>query len=118
MNSYIPIILASIVSIGFVLLTLVGTHFLGPKRNSKVKNESFECGIDSQGDARFPISVKYFLVAILFVLFDVEVVFFYPYAVNFLDMGWQGFYAVLIFVSFFLCGFYYVIKKGVLDWNK
>ena len=118
MNSYIPIILAAIVSIGFVALTLVGTHFLGPKRNSKVKSESFECGIESKGDARLPISVKYFLVAILFVLFDVEIVFFYPYAVNFLEMGWQGFYAVLIFVAFFLCGFYYVIKKGVLDWNK
>jgi len=118
MSSYIPVLLASAVSIGFVVLTLVGTHFLGPKRASKSKDEAFECGIESQGDARFPISVKYFLVAILFVLFDVEVVFFYPYAVNFLDMGWQGFYAVLIFVAFFLCGFYYVIKKGVLDWNK
>ena len=118
MNSYIPILLASAVSLGFVVLTLVGTHFLGPQRNSKVKSEAFECGIESQGDARFPISVKYFLVAILFVLFDVEVVFFYPYAVNFLDMGWHGFYAVLIFVAFFFCGFYYVIKKGVLDWNK
>lgn len=118
MHSYIPILILIIVSLGFVLLTLFGTHFLGPKRNSKTKNESFECGIESEGDARFPISVKYFLVAILFVLFDVEVVFFYPYAVNFLDMGWEGFYAVLIFVAFFLCGFYYVIKKGVLDWNK
>jgi NADH-quinone oxidoreductase subunit A len=78
MNSYIPILLASVVSIGFVVLTLVGTHFLGPKRYSKTKNEAFECGIESQGDARFPISVKYFLVAILFVLFDVEVVFFIP----------------------------------------
>lgn len=118
MNSYIPIILLVLVSLGFVVLTLFGTHVLGPKRHSKVKDDNFECGIDSVGDARFPISVKYFLVAILFVLFDVEVVFFYPYAVNFLEMGWQGFIAVLIFVGFFLCGFYYVIQKGVLDWNK
>lgn len=118
MNTYIPILLVFGVSLGFVLLTLFGTHFLGPKRYSKIKNESFECGYESEGDARFPISVKYFLVAILFVLFDVEVVFFYPYAVNFLEMGWQGFIAVLIFVGFFFCGFYYVIKKGVLDWNK
>jgi NADH-quinone oxidoreductase subunit A len=118
MNSYIPILIAILVSLGFVFLTLFGTHMLGPKRNTKEKNETFECGVESVGDARFPISVKYFLVAILFVLFDVEVVFFYPYAVNFLEMGWTGFYAVLVFVGFFFCGFYYVIKKGVLDWNK
>jgi NADH-quinone oxidoreductase subunit A len=99
----------------FVLLTKL------TERNQtvhKTKNENFECGIDSQGDARYPISVKYFLVAILFVLFDVEVVFFYPYATNFREMGVDGFIAVLIFVAFFLCGFYYVLRKGVLDWNK
>lgn len=118
MTSYIPIIILVFVSLGFVFLTLFGTHFLGPKRHSIAKDTNFECGIEGKGDARFPISVKYFLVAILFVLFDVEVVFFYPYAVNFLQMGWQGFIAVLVFVGFFLCGFYYVIKKGVLDWNK
>lgn len=118
MTTYIPILILAAVALGFVILTLGSTHFLGPKRNSKIKNENFECGIEGQGDARYPISVKYFLVAILFVLFDVEVVFFYPYAVNFREMGTEGFIAVLIFVAFFLCGFYYIIKKGVLDWNK
>lgn len=117
MASYIPLIILFIVSAGFVVVTLGATHVLGPKKDSKSKSESFECGIDSEGDARFPISIKYFLVAILFVLFDVEVVFFYPYAVNFLEMGWEGFTAVLIFISFFLCGFTYIMKKGVLDWN-
>jgi len=118
MTSYIPLLISAIVALGFVFTTLFGTHLLGPKRKSETKNQNFECGVESQGDARYPISIKYFLVAILFVLFDVEVVFFYPYAVNFLEMGVEGFIAVAIFVLFFLCGFFYVIKKGVLDWGK
>jgi NADH-quinone oxidoreductase subunit A len=117
-TGYLPIIMQSLVAIGFVALVLIVVPRLGPRRSSKKKDENFECGIDSQGDARYPISVKYFLVAILFVLFDVEVVFFYPYATNFREMGVEGFIAVLIFVAFFLCGFYYVLRKGVLDWNK
>lgn len=122
MNSLLPIIIQAAVVLGFVVVTLFGTYFLskffGTSRKSESKNENFECGIESQGNARFPVSVKYFLVAILFVLFDVEVIFFYPYAVNFRAMGYEGFVAVLMFVSFFLLGFFYVIKKGALDWNK
>ena len=72
---------------------------------------------DLHGEARQPTAVKYFLVAILFVLFDVEVIFFYPYAVNFRELGWNGFWAVFMFVSFFLCGFYYILKKGALEWE-
>ena len=63
------------------------------------------------------MAVKYFLVAILFVLFDVEVIFFYPYAVNFRGVGWDGFLAVLMFVGFFACGFIYIVKKGALKWE-
>lgn len=117
-ESYIPILLQIGVAIGFVVLTLALSHLLGPKRKSKNRQENFECGIEIQGDARFPVSVKYFLSAILFVLFDVEVIFFYPYAVNFRDMGWEGFAAVLVFVAFFLTGFIYVWKKGALEWEK
>jgi NADH-quinone oxidoreductase subunit A len=63
------------------------------------------------------MAVKYFLVAILFVLFDVEVIFFYPYEVNFRELGWMGFLEVMMFVAFFLAGFYYIIKKGALNWE-
>jgi len=63
-----------------------------------------------------PFSIKYFLVAILFVLFDVEVIFFYPYAVNFKELGWKGFIEILLFVGFFLAGFIYIIKRGALQW--
>ncbi|MCH5689505.1 NADH-quinone oxidoreductase subunit A [Niabella sp. W65] len=102
---------------GLIIALVILTHFLGPKRKTKDKLENFASGIESHGDARQPMAIKYFLTAILFVLFDVEVIFFYPYAVNFKDLGWSGFYAVLMFVAFFLCGFTYIIKKGALKWE-
>lgn len=96
---------------------IYGTHVLGPKRKTADKLANFEGGIDIKGNARKPIAVKYFLVAILFVLFDVEVIFFYPYAVNFRELGWGGFGAICMFVGFFIMGFIYILKKGGLDWE-
>ena len=114
---YLPIVLMFIVALGFVGLVMGVTHWMGPKRNSKIKLESFECGIDVQGNARTPFSIKYFLVAILFVLFDVEVIFMYPWAVNFIKLGISGFIEMILFMSLLLAGFYYIIKKGVLKWE-
>ncbi len=114
---YMPIVLQLVVAIGFVAVTIVATHFLGPKRKTSDKLSNFESGIPSIGNARQPMAIKYFLVAILFVLFDVEVIFFYPYAVNFKALGTEGFIAVVMFVCFFLCGFIYIVKKGALDWE-
>lgn len=115
--NYLPIGLQFLFAIGFVALMMGLTHLLGPKRKTADKLENFESGIESVGNARQPMAVKYFLVAILFVLFDVEVIFFYPYAVNFRELGWSGFGAVAMFVSFFLIGFFYIIKKGALTWE-
>ena len=89
----------------------------GKTRKTTDKLQNFSSGIESHGDARQPVAIKYFLTAILFVLFDVEVIFFYPYAVNLKGLGWDGFWAVLIFVSLFLLGFIYIIKKGALKWE-
>ncbi|MBL7803561.1 MAG: NADH-quinone oxidoreductase subunit A [Saprospiraceae bacterium] len=117
-SGYLPIVLQSLVALGFVALVLIVVPMLGPRRKGAKKNENFECGIESQGNARIPVSIKYFMTAILFVLFDVEVIFFYPYAVNFRAMGVEGFLAVLLFVAIFLIGFVYVLRKGALDWEK
>lgn len=114
---FLPIALSFIVAMGFVVGTLFVTHKLGPKRKSKIKTDTFECGIEVQGNARIPFSIKYFLVAILFVLFDVEVIFMYPWAVNFKQLGLAGFIEMLTFVAFLLVGFYYIIKKGALKWE-
>lgn len=119
-ENYLPIIIQGLVGLSFVILSLVGTHFLGPKqkKGASKKNESFECGVEVEGNARTPFSVKYFLTAVLFVLFDVEIVFFYPYAVNFREFGIEGFLAVLTFVSIFFLAFVYVWKRGALDWDR
>ncbi|MCU0439659.1 MAG: NADH-quinone oxidoreductase subunit A [Raineya sp.] len=114
---YVPIFIQLGLAIGFVLTTMVATHLLGPKRRGKVKDEAFECGIESVGDARTPISIKYFLIAILFVLFDVEIIFMYPWAVNFLQLGWFGFFEMVTFMGLLLVGFYYIIKRDVLKWE-
>ena len=116
-GSYIPVAIQIVLVVGLISLLLGVTHWLGPKRKTADKLENFASGIESHGEARHPMAIKYFLVAILFVLFDVEVIFFYPYAVNFKFLGWSGFWAVMMFVAFFLCGFIYIIKKGALKWE-
>jgi NADH-quinone oxidoreductase subunit A len=118
---FLPVVLQFGVALAFVVFVMVVTHFIGWKRRrvrSIKKEDNFECGIEIKGNARFPFSVKYFLIAILFVLFDVEVIFFYPWAVNFKSLGWNGFWEMMIFIAFFMSGFYYIYKKGALDWNK
>lgn len=119
-ENYIPVLIQAAVALGFVLVALAGAHFLGPrqKKSTTVKNASFECGVEVEGNARAPFSIKYFLTAVLFVLFDIEIVFFYPYAVNFREFGIQGFIAVLAFVAVFFMAFIYVWKRGALDWDR
>ncbi len=116
--NYLPLLMQVAVAAGFVILTLFVTHILTRRINSTKKDDNFECGIDAQGNARFPVSIRYFMTAILFVLFDVEVIFFYPYAVNFYELKLEGLLAVIMFVGFFLTGFYYIYKKGALEWEK
>lgn len=115
--SYLPILMQFILAVGFVVGTIIISGKLGPKRTSEVKDKNFECGIESVGNARIPFSVKYFLVAILFVLFDVEVIFLYPWAVNFKELGIEGMLKMIVFMSLLLVGFFYIIKKKALDWE-
>jgi NADH-quinone oxidoreductase subunit A len=117
LQDHIGIFLQSLVALAFVVIVMVLTHIIGPKRKTSRKLENFECGIEIQGDARMPFSVKYFLMAILFVLFDVEIIFFYPWAINFRDLAAQGFLKMLIFIGPLLFGFYYIIRKGALKWE-
>jgi NADH-quinone oxidoreductase subunit A len=117
LSDYLPIFFMFIAAMAFIVISMFATHALGPKKQSKIKQDAFECGIESQGNARIPFSIKYFLVAILFVLFDVEVMFLYPWAVNFKDLGMYGFLEMLMFMGFLLLGFFYIVKKGALKWE-
>ncbi|OYU95224.1 MAG: NADH-quinone oxidoreductase subunit A [Bacteroidetes bacterium B1(2017)] len=114
---YFAIFMQFLVAAGFVVFAMVVSHMAGPKRKTHDKLEVFECGIDSTGNARMPFSIRYFLTAILFVMFDVEVIFMYPWAVNFKALGSAGFIEMLLFVSTLLLGFVYILKKGALKWE-
>lgn len=115
---YLPIVLMLMVAIGFVVTTMIASHWLGPKRKTKIKLDTFECGIESEGNARMPFAIKYFLVAILFVLFDIEVIFMYPWAVNFKELGMVGVIEVFSFIILLLIGFYYMLSKKALKWEE
>ena len=115
---YLPIVIMFIVALGFVVTTMIASHWLGPKRKTKIKLDSFECGIESEGNARLPFAIKYFLVAILFVLFDIEVIFMYPWAVNFKELGLLGVIEVFSFIILLLIGFYYMLSKKALKWEE
>ncbi|MDR6736766.1 MULTISPECIES: NADH-quinone oxidoreductase subunit A [unclassified Sphingobacterium] len=114
---YLPIFIQLLVAVGFGVSTIIITHLIGPKVRTENKLGAFESGIEVIGNARQPFSIKYFLVAILFVIFDVEVIFMYPWAVNFRDMGLQGLIEMFIFMGLLLLGFIYVIKKKALNWD-
>jgi NADH-quinone oxidoreductase subunit A len=117
METYIFISLQFLVAVGFVVTSIVASQFLGPHLSSKNKNINFESGIESVGNARIPFSVKYFVIAILFVLFDIEVIFMYPWAINFKELGIDALAKMILFMSILLIGFYYIIKKKALVWE-
>jgi NADH-quinone oxidoreductase subunit A len=116
-HDFLPIGIMFIIAMGFVVATMLATHWMGPHKKSSIKDDTFECGIEVQGNARTPFSIKYFLVAILFVLFDVEVIFMYPWAVNFKKLGVFGMFEMFSFMAVFLLGFVYIVKKGALNWE-
>lgn len=114
---YLPILFQFIVAAGFGVGTIIITHLIGPKVRTEQKLGAFESGIEVIGDARRPFPIKYFMVAILFVIFDVEVIFMYPWAVNFREMGFDGLWKMGIFLGVLILGLIYEVKKGTLEWD-
>ncbi len=116
-NDYLPILIQLIVAAGFGVGTILITHLIGPKVKTESKLGAFESGVEVVGNARQPFSIKYFMVAILFVIFDIEVIFMYPWAVNFREFGLSGLIEMFVFMGLLLLGFIYVIKKRALEWD-
>ncbi|MDR1989220.1 MAG: NADH-quinone oxidoreductase subunit A [Acidobacteriaceae bacterium] len=108
------IALGALFALGSVALGLL----LGPSKPSPEKSAPYECGMPAVGDARERHSVKFYLVAMIFLLFDIEVAFLYPWAMALRDLGWAGFVQVLLFMLLLLAGYVYVWRKGTLDWGK
>ena len=115
--SYLPIFLFLMIVLGLAIAMHVISGLFGPKIKSKVKMESYECGLSPVGSAFQRSSIRYYLTAVLFILFDVETVFLYPWAVNFHTLAWAGFVQVLIFTGILLLGYFYILRKGLLEWR-
>ena len=118
LQTYFPIGVVLLVAIGQAFLLLGLANTLGPRRPNPVKMAPFECGSVPVGSARDHFGVKFYVVALLFIVFDIEAVFLFPWAVLFTELGWVGYVEMLLFVATLLVGLAYVWKKGVIDWNE
>ncbi len=115
---FVPILLHIAFCTVMICLVIAVSNMLGPKHKSKNKSENFESGITSIGNARHPFAVRYFLTAILFVLFDIEIIFMYPWAVNFNALGLGGLLKMGGFIVVLFVGYLYIVKRKALDWEK
>ena len=115
-SAYIPIAIFGVVATGFALITLVVSGLVSSRRYNKVKLEPYECGIEPLTDARDRYSIRYYLVAMLFVIFDVETVFMFPWAVIFDKLQLCGLIEMIVFIFILVVGYYYAWQKGALEW--
>ncbi len=122
LREYLPVLLQIIVAVGFAVSALIISVLLGKTgRRNPTKDTAYECGMVPQGEVQPRFSVKFYLVAMLFILFDLEIVFMYPWAVVYRDMIRHSsiiFWSMLSFVSILMVGYVYALRKGVLDWKK
>ena len=117
LDAYIPIFLFILVAVGFAIFTLIVASLVHPSRYSKVKLEPYECGIEPVTDARDRYSVRYYLVAMLFVIFDIETVFMFPWAVIMDELALFGLIEMLVFLFILVVGYAYAWRKGALEWT-
>jgi NADH-quinone oxidoreductase subunit A len=117
MPGFLPILIMIGLGVGFAGGNIVLSQFLGPKRPSAEKSAPYECGMPAVGDARERQSVKFYLVAMIFLLFDIEVAFLYPWAAAFRTLGTTGFWQIVSFFGLLLTGYIYVWRKGAFDWS-
>jgi NADH-quinone oxidoreductase subunit A len=118
LQAWAPILIFLILVTGFALVSVVGSLILGMRKPTSVKASPYECGMQPVGTARERFSVKFYLVAMLFLLFDIEAVFLFPWAVVYRDLKLFGFYEMLLFIAVVMAGYVYVWKKGALEWER
>ncbi len=116
-DSLLPVLVMAVIVGGIAATFIAASAFLGPKRRTPIKDTPFECGIPSQGLTGRPVAVRFYLMAILFILFDVELAFLFPWAVVFRDLGLFGFFEMFIFFLVVGVGFIYAWKIGALEWE-
>jgi NADH-quinone oxidoreductase subunit A len=118
MQGWLSILLMIALGAGFALISVLLSSVLGPSKPTAEKSAPYECGMPPVGDARERQSVKFYLVAMIFLLFDIEVAFLYPWAMALRGLGWNAFVQVLVFMALLLAGYVYVWRKGALDWGE
>jgi NADH-quinone oxidoreductase subunit A len=118
MQGWLSILIMIALGAGFALVSIMLSSLLGPRNPTPEKAAPYECGMPAVGDARERQSVKFYLVAMIFLLFDIEVAFLYPWAMALRDLGWSGFVQVVLFMTLLLAGYVYVWRKGALDWGS
>lgn len=123
LHAYAPLLLHLLIATALAGLLVLLSAAVGWRRPSKAKQQAYECGMDPTGDARQPFSVRFYLVAMVFILFDVEAIFLYPWAYIFRDMkihglGMYGFIEMMFYIAILLVGYIYLWKKGALDWRR
>jgi len=119
-NEWLPVFIFMLITAGVVLVIIVGTQLIGPKRPGEIKLNPYESGVEPVGEARSRIPVRFYIIAMLFIVFDLEVIFFYPWAVvyrNFLSKSSFILIEMLVFVGILLIGYIYAWKKGALEWQ-
>jgi NADH-quinone oxidoreductase subunit A len=117
-QSYAPFLIHLIIAMGLSGVLLLASSLVGRHRPNRVKQQPYECGITPTGDARAPLSVNFYLVAMVFILFDVEAIFLYPWAYVYRELRWFGFTEMLLYMAILLAGYIYLWKKGALDWTR
>ena len=117
MREYIPVLLFVAVGLGFGAVTIAASSLVVPMRRSPEKMSAYECGVDPVGDARGRFNIKFYMVAVLFILFDIEAVFLYPWAVSFRWLGLYGLIEMVLFIVILLAGYLYLLKKRALEWE-
>ena len=117
LRDYLPILLLTVLALGIGGVLVFLSTVLGRVRNSPTSLTTYESGVPPLGDARERFSIKFYLVAVLFILFDVEVIFFFPWAVAFRQLGWFGLVEMLLFTLVLVVGLVYAWRKGALDWK-
>jgi len=117
LSTYFPVLVFIGVGLLIGVIALLMGAVLGPRHPSKAKLSPYECGFDAFEDARMPFDVRFYLVAILFIIFDLETAFLFPWAVVLRRIGWLGFWAMMLFLAILIVGFIYEWKKGALEWE-
>jgi NADH-quinone oxidoreductase subunit A len=117
LDSYLPILVLIVIALAFAMGSVIMSRLVGQKKPTAVKLAPYECGMPPVGSARERVSVKFYIIAMLFIVFDIEAVFLYPWAVVFKRLGLFGFVEMGVFIAILLVGYVYVWKKGALEWE-